>query len=443
MSETTNVNTYTEYTKNNWTDDSTMLSAENLNKIETGLEDASAQIVLLDQAVKSISEDLLGSEEFEAIQEAIEDQLDWNTEYAGYHSNLQSEVAAISSTLSAHTGDSNPHGITARSIGAYDSEAVDAMFHPIAEVSGSGSGFIDIESCENISQVAHNIRLDLESNDIFEGNQLWDIIEDASTQSCVASALNTSAVTDLLSSNWQQIDGVAEDLVLNKAALQNFTAIPDSKLNFTNNFAAQLTTAARVVLVLYNETFKRYYLADMGEVSELSTVVNNNILFVKLAGANKKCMLEIPESAQIKQVFVSNTVLDIPNFSVTIFQGASLESYTFELNDNNGQVAYSDEIYQAGSYLIPYSPTYSEGAQEFNVGGKISSSGTNINLSYKLSYFKNDTRLNEMFKLSPDIETINRNIETRYEKELQRLVTVGTADPDGSTPGLIYFKYLQ
>ena len=82
---------------------------------------------------------------------------------------------------------------------------------------------------------------------------------------------------------------------------------------------------------------------------------------------------------------------------------------------------------KCGTYLIPYSGSSSQGLLHF--------SGVPMPIDYTVTYLSDSSHV----KLLPHIRDCSGQ---NFLEEFNKVVSSGTADPDNTTPGVLYFKYL-
>lgn len=461
------------YTKKVWTDDLTNLSAENLNNLEDGLAEASVKVEEASAAVLQHAENLTGLNEsleklttdFDKVSsdssvmqqqiedntfalgghaEALEGQKQWRQEIEILFDGLSTEIDENHAAALEHAHDKgNPHNITPDQIGAYTCQEVDDKLSPVTTVSNVGTNFIDV-MCPSIGQFAHNIRLELKSHDEFAGGALWEISAGEAHKTGIYDfiSLYTDTILGSAGYTWQQLDSGIEGMVtLSNSDLRNLSAVPVACITSSFGVTALFSDTPNLVIDLVNDKLKKHYFIPIGAENNLRLVVNDDRLFIRRGTFRDKYVIELPQGTKINTILLENGTYSSGCYGS--YYVATLQKYTFTLSDNDGTVASSDVIFQEGSYLLPYKPTQETQRDDFIVSGHLLGSATDIEIEYKLSYFRNDTNLHEILNLSSDLTSAEKEQTTfDVKKEFESLITVGVADPDITTPGVLYFKYL-
>lgn len=94
---------------------------------------------------------------------------------------------------------------------------------------------------------------------------------------------------------------------------------------------------------------------------------------------------------------------------------------------NDGQGTYNFDFEKCGTYLIPYNGRSSQGTLYFD--------SVPVSIDYTVTYLSDSSHV----KLLPHIRDCSGQ---NFLEEFNKVVSSGTADPNGSTPGVLYFKYL-
>ena len=496
------------YTKRNWVNNETELTAANLNSLEVGVEAASVQaeaaavqaseaqqsIADLSGTVRNISDSLdtdlpdiksqlaINRENINTVDAALSKQLGWNQDIEQYYNDLAGTVDLNHASTLEHVQAKNPHNITAEQVGTYTKQEIDTKLRPVETISNTFNDYEDFE-CPNISKFPHNLRLEIKKVDESQDGLLWviggipdwqpdfsldgDDGDEEGDPYAVAPLADwgdptggnenpknpISGYAELFtgsnaSATWQPLDlGIPGGTVITSADLQLFQQLPTiyQPASRTAGCIEFDTTIGpdypEVVLALVNNNLKKHFLISLGSDLNIRYVIKNDKLFVQREEHADKYQISIPENTEFYALLLKSGTFN----AVTVNYDTCvpiLDYFTLFINDNSGQVAYS-ELYQEGTYLIPYTPS-SPIPQDFEVTGYFSQNGDlqDLFIEYSLSYFKADSELGSILSLSNSSSSSNSELGIPVEDALQKLINVGIADPDSSTPGLFYFKYL-
>lgn len=458
------------YLKTTWVDDSTPLSAENLNKIEDALsiaydtaERASSTASENNQLLSNLSEtvtdldetvDGLNEQLDNLINKTIPEHINNANQNFGLIASLSGDLGTISSSFGAHTSADNPHAITAAKINTYTATEIDGKLDPVKTIqgktaTGSTTGVSLVLPCENIGCFSQNLILDVKSHDTFSGGYLWDIFSGTSIASITASSLSTTLFQDS-GFIWQQINADIPGVTttINESFLSTLKAIPKTSLPSNENgsdtlfggcAAITFNKNVNIVIALRNVSLGTYYLIPVGTDNDIRVYVYNNKLFIRRATAKTKHIIDVPEGTKLFTVFLDNTTV---NTSTTCsIKYSSINAYSVSFACTGGTAASLTNMYQEGSYIIPYKYVAPATGTTFSVTGTLSGVSS-VEAECTLSYFKDGTNLNKMLKFYETTAVNEENLKTATQKELQKLINIGTVDPAASTPGLVYFKYL-
>lgn len=476
------------YTKRNWLNNETGLTAANLNNLEAGVEAASIQaeeaaaaastakqnVENLSITVSSISDSLdvnlpdiqkqlaTNRSNINTVGEALSNQLGWNQDIEQYYNDLADTVDLNHASTLEHVQAKNPHNITAEQVGTYTKQEIDAKLRPVKTISGTFEDYEDFE-CPNISKASHNLRLDIKKLSDTQDNALWSIetpegwepnfdLDEEDPDRVSADSLQPIAGYSELftgstaSVTWQQLDlGIPSSTVIDKATLCNLKQLP-SAFQPASRTAGGIkfqgsSEYPEVILALYNIGLKKHFLVSLGTSSHIKYAIKNNILFVQRL--NEKHLINIPVNTEVYAILVNGDTLSIIDPVVYDTYVPRLANFTVVINDTQGQVAYS-ELYYEGTYLLLFVPNLPI-PQDFEVSGYFAQNGgslMNLQLEYRLSYFSDDSELSSILDLNSGSSLSQTDLNLSTEEALQKLINVGIADPDNLTPGLFYFKYL-
>lgn len=459
------------YSRRIWIDDSTPLSAQNLNSLERGLELASQQAEdnasdLAGQAVtvQNLSADVKSlnniitdkmqfnldtitpihdqlvehSEDLETINSRVEDQNSCIADMTERYEYLQERIYAFESHID---NSSNPHKMTANDIDTYTKAEIDQKIIPVKEIMGDITNGTAIIELNDIGYFSHNLRLDI------NGSNLWDITEKTPSIATFSSQnLLADKITSLLNSEftWQQIGSSIDATEITTDFLRSLKAFPQSVISETTgislNFGTNLEENIHVVLDLFSESLARHYFVTLGKDRAFFIALKDNKLFIKREANSDKIIIDnIPVDLKLDTIYAKSTT----TFTCTT-ANVEFSSYRLYLFDNEGPAASLENIYSSGTYSVPFTPTPLMVTNKFRVSGTLAGP-ENSSVFYVLYYLNKESslsalNLNGIF--TTEKEAIITEAKAEVSREVQKLISYGTTDPLPSTPGLVYFKYL-
>ena len=463
------------YIKREWKNQETLISAEHLNDIEEALEATSMQssetaAELSNQAsdISTLSEELSGladyvqndiyagniqpmantlieqGETLAVFDQLFSDQSSWNADMESRYDGLSEVVEQNRLNVESHTSNaSNPHNVYPAQIGAYSSQEVDEKLSPVATINGTAAKFtFDLQ---DIGQFAHNIRLDLTSNDTASGGYLWSI--DRSTSHATLATSNFTkgynGISTLLDGSsgytWSQIPCGLSSVTITSSTLSALYGLASSAIPSTGGFDIELSSSANVYLDFIDTlSYKRYFIA-IGADTNFKIMHINNKLFIHSVSKAKKIVIDLPEGVVFNTLYRSATATGTTYFPI-------YNAPQFSASDTFGSGCFKSipSFIKEGTYFIPFTPNLEE-TDGYFVTGYINQLA-DFSIDIKLSYFKSGSALSEMLNLctgaSFDSNAVLSEARAESKKEVQNLINVGIMDPDEDTPGLIYFKYL-
>lgn len=460
------------YSRKIWIDDSTPLSAQNLNSLERGLELASQQAEdnasdLAGQAVtvQKLSDDVaeLSNRIDEKLQQfnndiitpmrdditenadKLEDILECTSELEGWSSQVEYWRNTCSENLSgcvSHISDAdNPHNVTAEQVGTYSKEVIDQKVMPVKTITGEVTdGNLSFPLADMGYFSSYSLRLSLQGT-------LWDIVEEelAETSNFDSQSLISDKITNLLVNpefTWQQVESSIDTTEINTDFLRTLKAIPASALFSTTgmliDFGLILEEHIHMVLDLFSESLARHYFVSLGKDRAFSIALKDNKLFIKRTACGDQIIIDnISTDLKLETVYIKG------GFNNCTISTAELKGYTFLVKDTKGIAASLTNIYSSGSYSVLFNPAPLQLPQKFSAWVEIY--GPDNSVFYSLSYLHKESNLsalelNDIFTVEK--ENIIKDLKTEVGLEVQKLINYGTVDPSSSTPGLVYFKYL-
>lgn len=448
------------YVKKTWENDITQLNADNLNNIENGIQEA------LDSAstnATNISTVTKATETNASLISGLEEDIsDLNTRVGtaeenivtnrGNIENLETDVSRLESSimgiqenvnpigeglLQHITNYENPHRVTASQVGSYTKSEVDALLEDVdATVSvdsvktGMCSTLTNI-TLDNISPKPHNLYIKVENQQDTSG-QLWTHMAGS-----FIDEVSMSGIYDTLGWNLQSRPDVSiSQLKLKDIACSTFTSYDNVRVLDTdyNQYGLMFMWADiayrsgyEFVLVLDNVDRDQVFVVNFGtQYTEISAYISGTKLCVCTDG--DKQSIDVPSGTKIRTFgYVSDG--GIANGYVNVMY-VTQSSFQFDATTIGSKILYEDGTYYLpiNENNIPNTPNHT--AYLINTTG--------IPVYYEIGYMK-DTELVNILKYVPKSEVDKEDIIN----EIQNVISCGTEDPDGSTPGLFYFKFVE
>lgn len=459
------------YSPTTWVDGVTELSADNLNKIEQGLETASdvasttqADLEATKDAVKTLNSSVndhtgsistlnssistitglvsQNSNAVSSILETLEEHADFNSSINEFTTILDSRTGAIEQTLDDHTGaKSNPHEVNAEQVNAYDKPTIDSKLSPVKTITVEDVAWTTFDMSD-ISHTPHNVLLEI--NDVTGSQEhLWSLnlgdymgeFSTADLRTGYLSALVAASSSVKIIDNFSNIS-ITND-VINRAITLDIAwmeAMGNRSFFYISDYFTQ------AILVLYNQTNKKMYFVPTPMSYSFGVLLYDDKLFYKNEYTGEQEVISIPEDVQLLTLFFDTDYLDEDAcggmLGSTVFYTGSFQV----INDSEvmaEQIASIENIYKPGKYIIPYDPGK---PTVFDVRGEyIGESKANVSVSY----FKDNSNLGDILKLDDEINKLTKDdVKAEAQKELDNLISIGTNEPTSNTPGMLYFKYL-
>ena len=475
------------YTKKTWVNNKTKLNAENLNALETGL--ASTSSLADENATKVaahgttlntlntgfnnlsgkvdnvITNDLQGlNSQLDDHAEALDDvntqfnnQANWNNEFLAVQQDTMEEVANVAASLSSHVNSrANPHAVTAAQVNAYDKQAIDEKLSPVAVHSVNGATAMHSTTLPNFGRFEQTVKFEITSRDSYAGNFLWRIstgsviINNANLASSVVAQSPVSANMLLPEYTYEQLDsGISDAINITDSTMwQTFSVLPNTRLNSRISF----TTAPQVMLCLENDTLKKNFFVLLGYDNSFSYCLVDNQLFIQRESHADKYMIEVPEGCSVGNLYIKNATYDASNTTFTNYY-AMLDRCNLLVQDADFQgTNFGGYIYKSGTYYSVFKPLPIEESSWPDPEGSAEDNPYSVHYDYlntaavlsdfKISYFKNNSNLGSIIGMCPGSAMTEDEIKEEVKTTLKDLIATGIADPEESTPGLFYFKYL-
>ena len=402
------------------------------------------------------------------------------TEITRVEGKFDSSVASLTSgqsttntNLNNHkNAKNNPHGVTAAQVGAYSKTEIDTInsSHSVAVTITTGDTSDQIVNVDNVSPLPQKILIkttkesDLEQDDWSYsggGNSLWTIDysstvlhtldEDSDFGYNLASSVSNHTI-DFIK---KDING--DDIIAYNST--SYNTIPDNYLStmrfiypvYTNNssgFSLRYDDGAYycfITLILRSDSQKKLYLVPVG----INGALYERLMFSIIS--NRYLL--------IKGNYVFKKVVDLKAYGDDlVFYSMGFHNLTdggtVELHDVTPKypsfALYSD----MGETVVPSTPLLSTGTYEVDITPPadfdyfiyfIQNSNPYIGISNNLQYAPGNSNLMSLGRNIPssiDMDKLNRDMELKAQLAVKQLINVGTSDPDASTPGLLYFKYL-
>ena len=485
------------YNKTTWVDFETKLTAANLNKIENGLADASAKA---DNATNTINswgastgpvgkvpglvEDVqdhntrLNTIELDlyAENDGIEDRLDvaegdiddLETEVATIKQSHGSTLSTIESVLSGHLSDkSNPHKVTPAQLGVYTQSEVDTRLSAgflTAHLDLASSSYDTVtaqDMCVGEQRIIVKATKTDTTTDPFADylggfNSLWTMDESNDPDYYIDVDADMDQFSTLLSNCSYEIiretaDGIVVDYTCDDYLSSMRYIYPEcATINggWALNYATDAAYYSFVTIILYSPSQRRYFLVPTGTNGNS----HEHLMFYLL---DNRYLL-------VRGNYVYQYTFDLKHYGDDLefyslgFNGGGDSSindkYTIALKPTNVGCANFILDSFTGASIIPY--TYMPLANyeyEFDImsnsmGCVFSTYGytQSYPLEIVMQYAKYHSGLMALGRNIPvNQEKLDKELDIKIKRALFDLISTGTGDPDASTPGRLYFKYLE
>ena len=389
---------------------------------------------------------------------------------------LTSSISTTNTNLNSHkNAKTNPHEVTAAQVGAYSKNEIDSINSPL-ELSctiAQGDQSEHIINVNNVSKLPQKLLIktdkltDSEQDScLYTGgeNSLWTINYESTTLYSNL-AVDGCFGYDLTSSNSNYtFDYIKKDIngenIIEYDNMSSSTAIPSNYINTMYYIYP--------IYVHGSNGFSLNYSGDGAYYSFITLIfesVSQNKLYLVPVGVNgtlyERLMFSIVSNRYllIKGNYVFKRVVDLKAYGddlVFYSMGFNYISPSGTVSLYNATVRYpSFALYSdMGDTIIPPTALLNTGTYEVEITPPsdfeyliycLTNSNIHISINNSLQYAQDNSNLMALGRNIPssiDMDKLNKDMELKAQLAVKRLINVGTSDPDASTPGLLYFKYL-
>lgn len=510
------------YTKTAWKDNETKLSAENLNKIEDGLEAAAKKADDLAAAISytqsSLNENLTRidpilddhGKELETVADTLEDHEKRISNNSSDISTLQLDVVTLDQDIDAVEGDiedintikipeleadlagvgsglssvndglaqhlvdtNNPHSVIAQQVGAYDKAEVDNKTTPAAVFSGTlGAGGGAGLSCEDMTPEDTEIYVKLQAKSIFDSSEKSDYLW--SHHSAGIDISGTIYGDNFYTPGYNLEPPIGYDTAGGRARLVPLrpedesvcTDIADNyeqdsltyfyghffglKQGYISSQTGSLNIADLVLLFFSPSDPTKYFLICPGSLfydgygAGIDTlhcsfnIDSDGRLCIEYINDyfghyDKYMFTDLPKDLVLAHIGLRGEMTVSANLEYFIYDCTQLHT-NLSVTDLKTLGSTSHTLYTSGEHFIKV-PAVSKGY--CSIGLHAPGSGTIGDIDYEIRYLR-DTNFVDASKI-----LASKVRPEDVAAELAKLISYGTSDPDGTTPGILYFKYLE
>lgn len=487
------------YNKTTWVDFETKLTAANLNKIENGLADASAKA---DNATNTINswgastgpvgkvpglvEDVqdhntrLNTIELDlyAENDGIEDRLDvaegdiddLETEVATIKQSHGSSLSTIGTGLSGHISNkNNPHEVTPAQLGVYTKTEVDMRLSPNTAVLN-----LTRETTSYDTLVMNDVHLgkqrvlltanktDLAGDTYMDHSgyetALWYLTEtdtptwnvDLDTDMDHFSNLLSNCSYEIINETMDGIKIMCDQPDYISSMRYVYPVYATTSYGWALNYCSDAAYYAYATIILYSPSQHRYFLVPTG----VNGGTYEHLMFYLL---DERYLLVRGNYVYLRTFDLKRYGDDLELYSIG-FNGAGADNgYDYdtsviELKETHAECASFLLESTNGVSIIPMT-SIPLANREFSFD--IGTSSTNAVFStygydqpyplvFTLQYARNDSDLVSLGKNVPiSTDEFTKELDIKIKRALFDLISTGTGDPDASTPGRLYFKYLE
>lgn len=390
--------------------------------------------------------------------------------------NLTSSISTTNTNLNSHkNAKNNPHGVTATQVGAYSKTEIDtinsAAIHQCPTMLYSDSTRNYTYNIDDISRVPQKLLINTDKTyDAAMGytttgpNALWNLVYSDTFMDLGVDGWFGDFETTFSGYTYDLIKkDINSENIINYDSTDPYARIPENYLStmqcvypvyvhgstgFSTNGSGDDATGCYTSLIFESPSQHKLYIVPCG---------TNNGLYERL-------MFHIVSDRYllIQGNFVYKRVVDLKAYGDDLvfhsigFNNISMSGAVrllsinakypiFALYTDLGETMISPKpLLSVGTYEIDFNPSVAVNDYEYLI---YYFENPNINISIKnsIQYARNSSNLISLGRNIPssiDMDKLNRDMELKAQLAVKQLINVGTSDPDASTPGLLYFKYL-
>lgn len=379
---------------------------------------------------------------------------------------LTSSTNSIGGILREHQENTaNPHSVTAEQVGAYTKVAIDDKLTPTKSITLSpGLDTANVTTINDINAQSHKVILELgttgqkyvpailPTGGTFSGlirpisidccNQLADAFPNYVYEYSEGGGWTDKITIDelhfvyptyskersgwhLATSHWQSDGGMA---------------YYDDSEDFSDN------EHVKVCLLLKNDVLKKFYILDFGSNYSSYESFGYYDLGDKIiveCNYNTSYLIDLSDYPEGTEFYTIGLDFADVNNVYKLCEISTPDIPYFALYDSSGGCLANTALFKGGRYEFDIASTSSSVYTEF-YGIRAGAYGSDVfPANATFSYLPNNSNLAFLVKhISKDTAGLDTLISKSVKSELTNLITTGIADPDASTPGLLYFKYL-
>ena len=381
---------------------------------------------------------------------------------------INSNHSSLSSAFTSHKNSSNnPHNVTAAQTGAYSKTEINTLLAPIIRslTSTAGSAELATASISNISTGEQNIIITLSKssaeNDFessFHGGSaaMWYLTENSTATHTLNIAIDFEQFSSLLYNCSYEILNDIHNIL---STISSSYTYPDNYITnmryvspvyakTANGWALHCCDDAAsgsfVTIILYSPSQHRYFLIPTGTNGDIHEhlsfyFLDNRYLLVCGQSVYKYSIDLAPYGDDLELYSLGFNNFDSSYSSVNLHQ-TTAHCASFILTDGSGTTIIPTTYIPTSNceYVFNIEPSTSQcilGLQGYNQP---------YSATLLMQYAENSaTALIALGKNIPaKQEESCKDLDIKVQRALSNLISTGTGDPDASTPGLLYFKYL-
>lgn len=376
--------------------------------------------------------------------------------------------SSLSSAFTSHASNTNnPHQVTAAQTGAFSKTEINTLLSPCIKesISTNGSTALATTSGLDLSTGKQNViitpikavtALNTEQEYNEGPNAMWYLTELLSGNEVNTEEL--SSFSSLLSNCSYDIINIAEDGSTICEAnnypvnyISDMQYVDPTYIATSNGWAlptAGISTAftygAFVTIIMYSPLQRKYFLIptgfNSGTYERLRFYFLDNRYLLIHGNCVYKYSIDLARYGNDIEFFslgfngLNNT------YTTATFKPTEAHCASFILTDPSGNstIPTTYVTTSAQEYVFNINPSSSEYTLGFQGYGQ------QYSASLRMQYARNDSA--NLIRLGKNIPTnqeeLDKDLDIKVKRALSDLISTGTGDPNASTPGLLYFKYL-